>query len=398
MVLLLQRQKEVDLETIGNSVAFARFVEPRPLFLERRKEGQLLMKILLVTFSDNADHQDTLFGMYEQLTNIYDTYLLAIKTPKVPVKKLDHTWLVDCPERPGVTKKTINLPLLLSVIHRIRKEKFDVIYFESLHTWNLPIMMLCGKEPHTYQVIHEVIPHEGDSQVKMVDLMNKAVVKLSDTIVLRNKTYIKDMIDRYDISPDRVKYLELWRRYPDFTVPVHNKRVLFFGRINPYKGAVNLLKIARMCPDVQFDVIGRVDSQTQGVVNELKKEPNVMLNNDYVSDDEMKQAFTNCDWAIVPYNSASQSGIIIDAYKYSRPVIGFAVGAIPEQVEDGVSGYLVEVGNNQRFAEVLLQALSMPTEKYDAMCFAAYQYGSKKYAASGAVERFTALISDRLES
>lgn len=41
------------------------------------------MKILLVTFSDNADHQDTTFGMYEALRNDDDieAFLLAIKTP-----------------------------------------------------------------------------------------------------------------------------------------------------------------------------------------------------------------------------------------------------------------------------------------------------------------------------
>ena len=37
--------------------------------------------------------------------------------------------------------KTFNLPLLLSIIHRIHKERFDAIYFESLHTWNLPNTM-----------------------------------------------------------------------------------------------------------------------------------------------------------------------------------------------------------------------------------------------------------------
>lgn len=98
-----------------------------------------MKKVLLVTFSDNADHQDTLFGMYEELRkrSDWDAYLLCIKTPKVELQQSDHTWLVDCPERPGVTKKTFNLPLLLSIIHRIRREHFDTIYFESLHTWNL---------------------------------------------------------------------------------------------------------------------------------------------------------------------------------------------------------------------------------------------------------------------
>lgn len=356
-----------------------------------------MKKVLLVTFSDNADHQDTLFGMYEEIRkqSSWEVYLLCIKTPKVELQQSDHTWLVDCPERPGVTKKTFNLPLLLSIIHRIRREHFDAIYFESLHTWNLPIMMMSGKAK-TYQVIHEVIPHEGDSQVKMVDLMNKAVVKFADTIVLRNKTYIQDMIDRYEISRERVKYLELWRRYPSYTTPVYNGRALFFGRINPYKGADNLLEIVRLCPDIQFDVIGRVDPQMQEVVNQLAKEKNVKLNNDYVTDAEMRAAFINCDWAIVPYNSASQSGIIIDAYKYSRPVIAFEVGAIPEQVDDGKSGYLVKAGDNQKFAAKLKEAMHLSTEQYDAMSRDAYQYGSKKYATSGAVERFVELLNDKI--
>ena len=354
-----------------------------------------MKKVLLVTFSDNADHQDTLFGMYEEISkrDDWDAYLLCITTPKVELQQSNHTWMVDCPERPGITKKTFNLPLLFSIIHRIRKERFDAIYFESLHTWNLPIMMMSGKAK-IYQVIHEVIPHEGDSQVKMVDLMNKTVVKFADIIVLRNKTYIQDMIKRYGISADRVKYLELWRRYPDYTAPVHSGRVLFFGRINPYKGADNLLEIVRLCPNIQFDVIGRVDPQMQDVVTLLSKEENVKLNNDYVTDEEMKTAFINCDWVIIPYNSASQSGIIIDAYKYSRPVMAFEVGAIPEQIEDGKSGYLVEAGDNHRFAAKLEEVMKLSLEQYDMMSQHAYQYGSKKYATSGAVKRFVALLND----
>jgi glycosyltransferase involved in cell wall biosynthesis len=126
------------------------------------------------------------------------------------------------------------------------------------------------------------------------------------------------MINQYKVRPEKVKFLELWRRYPDFTPPVHGGRVLYFGRINPYKGAENLLKIVKLCPNIQFDVIGRIDQQMEAIVDELEKEENVHLNKGYVSDDEMRQAFIGCDWVIVPYSSASQSGVIIDAYKYSR--------------------------------------------------------------------------------
>lgn len=353
------------------------------------------MKVLLVTFSDNADHQDTLFGIYEELIgkDQIDAYLMAIKSPKVPLQISDHTWLVDCPKRPGIEKKTFDLQTLNTIIRRIKKEKFDVIYFESLHVWNVAIMLALGKKVHKYQVIHEVIPHEGDNQVRGVDFMNKVICKTADTIVLRNQKYMQDMIDKYKVKPNRVKYLELWRRYPEFTEPAHSGHVLFFGRINPYKGADNLLEIVRLCPEITFDVVGRVDPQMEAVVEELRKEKNAHLNTGYVSDEEMREAFIGCDWAIVPYNSASQSGIIIDAYKYSRPVIAFNVGAIAEQVDDGKSGYLVGAGDNEAFAVKVKEAVGMTMDQYDAMCTQAYQYGCKKYAASGAVDRFVKLIT-----
>lgn len=352
------------------------------------------MKVLLVTFSDNADHQDTLFGMYEQLQQDkdVDATLLAIKTPKVPLETSARTWLVDCPERPGLCKKTLNLPLLNSIIRKIKKEKFDAIYFESLHVWNLPIMMRFHKKVRIYHVIHEVIPHEGDRQVKLVDLMNKAIVKLADTIVLRNKTYIGQMMERYKIGMDRIHFLELWRRYPEFTEPVRSGRALFFGRINPYKGIENLLQIVRLCPEISFDVIGRVDSQMEELAKVLAAEQNVTLNAEYVSDEQMRQAFIEADWVVAPYSSASQSGVIIDAYKYARPVIAYDVGAIPEQVEDGQSGYLIPAGDNEAFAKTLQQAMAMDRDAYTAMCKQAYTFGKMKYAAAGAVQRFKELF------
>lgn len=354
-----------------------------------------MKKILLVTFSDNADHQDTVFGMYEELRkkNKQKIFLLTIKNPKVNIKPSEHTWFVDCPKRPGITKKTFDFRLLLKIIRWIRKEKFDVIYFESLHTWNLPIMMFSGNA-RTYQVIHEVIPHEGDRQVKMVDLMNKVVCKLADIIVLRNKKYINEMLKRYRVKAKKIKYMELWRRYPSYTEAKHSGRILFFGRLNPYKGADKLLEIVRQCSEYNFDVVGRVDPQMQYIANELAKQPNVNLHDYYVSDKEMKNYFVNCDWVILPYNSASQSGVIIDAYKYSRPVISFEVGAIVEQIIDGKSGYLIEPGNVLQFVEKLHTVMNFSEEKYNEMSKYAYDYGCKKYSVAGAVERFGQLVEE----
>ena len=357
------------------------------------------MKVLLVTFSDNADHQDITFGIFESLVKANrsdcDIWVMGIKTPRVPVMDTSHTHLVDCPRRPGIEKKTFDLKELLSIIHWINKEHFDVIFFETLHVWNLPIMMRCHKKnTRIYQMIHDLIPHEGDKQAKSVHLMNKAVCKLADYIVLCNQKYISKVTEIYGVDSERVRYVEMWRRFPEYTAPHYTKHALFFGRMNPYKGIDNLNTIIKLCPEVQFDVIGRVDAQVQDLADEIQTYENVHMNNGYVSDQEMAEAFINADWVILPYNSATQSGVVIDGYRFGRPCIAFNVGAIMEQVSDGASGYLVEPGDNEAFANRLREVINMDHESYMKMSKTAYEYGLKKYAAEGAVDRFLQLIRE----
>lgn len=355
------------------------------------------MKVLLVTFTDNADHQDITFGMFESLYNAKrqdcDIWVMGIKSPKVPVMDTPHTHLVDCPRRPGIEKKTFDLKELHSIISWINIEQFDVIFFESLHVWNLAIMMQCHRKAKIFQMIHDVIPHDGDKQAKSVDLMNRVVCKMADYIVLANQKYIPKVTEIYGVEPNHVCYVDMWRRFPAYTEPKYTKRALFFGRMNLYKGVDNLLKVVKLCPDVQFDVVGRVDPQVQEQVDKLKALPNVTMNNGYVTDDEMAEAFINADWVILPYNSATQSGVVIDGYRYGRPCIAFNVGAIGEQICEGKSGYLIEPGDNKAFARKLREAIEMDKQSYSKLSRSAYDFGIKKYAADGAVQRYIELIS-----
>ena len=366
--------------------------------LKETKSGvRYSMKVLLVTFSDNADHQDITFGMFESLYNAKrqdcDIWVMGIKSPKVPVMDTPHTHLVDCPRRPGIEKKTFDLKELHSIISWINIEQFDVIFFESLHVWNLAIMMQCHRKAKIFQMIHDVIPHDGDKQAKSVDLMNRVVCNMADYIVLANQKYIPKVTEIYGVEPNHVCYVDMWRRFPAYTEPKYTKRALFFGRMNLYKGVDNLLKVVKLCPDVQFDVVGRVDPQVQEQVDKLKALPNVTMNNGYVTDDEMAEAFINADWVILPYNSATQSGVVIDGYRYGRPCIAFNVGAIGEQICEGKSGYLIEPGDNKAFARKLREAIEMDKQSYSKLSRSAYDFGIKKYAADGAVQRYIELIS-----
>ena len=356
------------------------------------------MKVLLVTFSENADHQDITFGMFEALLQANspkcDVWVMAPNRPKVNVANHPHVHLVSCPHTPSIEAKTFDFNTLFSILRWLKKNDFDVVFFETLHVWNLPIMLLNRKRTRIYQMIHDLIPHEGDKNEKGVYLMNKIVCKLADYIVICNKKYTITATEMYHVPLSRIKHTDLWKRFPEYTAPTYQKNVLFFGRINPYKGIGNLLSIVKACPEICFQVVGRVDPSVRELADRLSHYPNVVLKSEYVSDSDMKRAFVQSDWVILPYNSATQSGVVIDAYRFSRPVIAFDVGAVSEQVDDGNSGFLIQAGDTSAFSEKLKYAVSLDKKDYDRMSVAAFDFGKAKYASEGAAEKFLRIITE----
>ncbi len=356
------------------------------------------MKILMISFSDNADHQNTVLSMFEQLYPEYGIRAMLIKSPKIDLKRNENIILADCPPRPGICTQTFKLKALLRLVRCIKRENFDVIYFESLHIWNLPIMLAVSGSAKTYQVIHDCVPHVGDPQERGVDLMNFLVSKLASTIVLRSWRYRSDFCLKYRLDSSRVQVCELWRGWPGYNKVQSRGRMLFFGRINAYKGIESLLQIVIACPEIQFDIVGQVGDGMNAIVTKLERLPNVHLEAAYVTEDEMKSYFASAECVILPYRSASQSGVIVDAYKNSRPVIAFDVGAISSQVDDGYSGFLIPDGDTAAFAQKIRDFHALSQNEKKAMFRQAYEFGEIKYSASLARQRFLNLLGEKVES
>ncbi len=338
-------------------------------------------RILLITFSNISDHQDKVVVLFEEMKKAgVDVYLMLPETIDVECPKSNQTWFVKCPDRPGIAKGTFNIKNLLSMVNRVKKGKFDYIVFESLHVWNLPLMIILGKHTKKYQMIHDVIPHGGDKTARQVDLMNKTVCKLANKILICNSKYKDDLCQRYRVPSNRVVTVGLWERYPKYKATSNSGTMLFFGRLNPYKGADNLLEIARRCPKTKFEIVGKADSQVTDIIDELRRLPNVSVDERFIADDEIADVFYNSGWVVLPYNSATQSGVVVESYKHSKPVISFDVGAISEQVENGKTGYLIKSGDIDDFVQKIIEVKNITDDEYASFCEDAYQYGYEKFS------------------
>lgn len=137
--------------------------------------------------------------------------------------------------------------------------------------------------------------------------------------------------------------------------------LLFFGYVRPYKGLNVMLEamvqiITRM--KAALYVVGEFYDDKDKYMNkiaELGLESHVVVNSDYVPNDTVGLYFSAADVVMLPYLSATQSGIAQIAYNFNKPVIATNVGGLAEVVRDGVTGFVVPPNNPAALAEAVVR-------------------------------------------
>lgn len=107
---------------------------------------------------------------------------------------------------------------------------------------------------------------------------------------------------------------------------------------------------------------------------------------------KMHDYFYNALCTVLPYETATQSGVVLDAYKHSRPAVAFDVGALGEQIDDGITGYLAKPGDVRQLEIQLRKIIDMPKEEYEQMCMKSYQKGLDAYSAKSREKEFLSAI------
>ena len=143
--------------------------------------------------------------------------------------------------------------------------------------------------------------------------------------------------------------------------------ILFFGFVRQYKGLDILLEamphLLRRRP-VTLLIVGEFWKDREkyfSIIDELGISPDVVVEDRYVSNEEMSVFFTASDLVVQPYRSASGSGICQIAYGLDRPVVATNVGCLPEIIVDNVNGRLVEPNDSRALAMAISDSLERKT-------------------------------------
>lgn len=343
--------------------------------------------ICLVSFSRNADHQNALYAMFNALDKKCKVSTVGAKDPIAPnAAHTERNIYVECPDRPGVTKGTFNFGKLMKVAKAIRSTGCSTVYFESVHLWNCFLIMLLGCKYRSIATLHDPVPHDGS---KSVLACQRLLCRLASHVVVKSPEFVEDAKRLYSLPDSKVSVFRVWREWPKaYPEPCSDGSMLFFGRLRRYKGLPAMQSIAEMCPEISFSIVGSPDAESAPLAEKLAAMDNVIVDAREVSETEMAETFASAKWILLPYESASQSGVVVDAYKYGRPVIVFGVGAVASQVVDGKTGIVVPAGDIEGFAEAVRRVSVMADSEYRSMCESAYAYGHKTYSAEGLSDDF----------
>lgn len=290
---------------------------------------------------------------------------------------------------------------------RINRLKPDVLLLQWWHPYFAPcyyfLTRLCRKTKIVF-TCHNVFPHE---RFPLDRILTRMVLKSGDGFIVHSRSERAELLTvkkepKYVVTPhptyNAFKLQGMSRELARDILKISNDTpvLLFFGFVRKYKGLDYLLEampqILSEIPDVQLWIVGDFGDDREeyvSVIAERKLENNIRLVEGYIPDKEVEPYFAASDLVVLPYISATQSGIIQIAYGFDKPVIATEVGGLPDVVDDGNTGYLVPPKNSGAIAEKVVKFFA---EDKDKAWSANIKSKEKEFSWETMVDRFSELL------
>jgi glycosyltransferase involved in cell wall biosynthesis len=225
------------------------------------------------------------------------------------------------------------------------------------------------KDVKKITILHNLIPHEK----RFFDtIANRFFLKSNDGYVVMSDVVLKDLLSMkpdanylridhpvYDHFGDKLDQTEAQTK---LGIDSSKRTILFFGIIRDYKGLDLLLHAMNLLDEsyqlvIAGEVYGSFDKYQQIITNSSAKK-RVFVFDKYIGDSEVPTFFSAADVCILPYRTATQSGITSIAFHFDLPLIATDVGGLKETIHHMKTGIIVNTPSVEEIATAIQQYFS----------------------------------------
>jgi glycosyltransferase involved in cell wall biosynthesis len=263
----------------------------------------------------------------------------------------------------GTQSDPVSLVSAMEARGRLAAFRPDVVHFQHHTDWRLEVAGSLRGVPRLL-TIHDVTPHPGaERRSHAVHRgVERHVRRHADGFVVHGESLRQRLMDVEDVGDRPVFVIPLGVLSHPASVAAlpREPRLLFFGRMELYKGLDVLIEatrqVRRVQPDVRVVLAGR-GPETARLMSETAGDDTFEWLDRFITDDELAGLFASSLFVVLPYREASQSGVVPLAFANGRTVVATRVGALVEAVEDGRTGLLCEPDAVDDLASAILTLL-----------------------------------------
>ena len=281
-----------------------------------------------------------------------------------------------------------NSTFYYSLCKNIVGRSYDILHIQGEGTpWFLFYRNIWRALPLVLTV-HDPVQHPGLPFLNSVyqDVIQRAFIRIANKIIVHGRSLKKQVLFRYpQFNENNVHVLphgtfsiyRQWSTVKDYFSGKSNSNntILFFGSNRPNKGLQYLIKAEQILRSKlqNYKIVLAGENVSDCGLTDGRNSSHFEIVDEFIPTEKVPHYFRDASIVVLPYISATQSGIIPLAYAFGKPVVATNVGAIPEIVEEGKTGLLVEPGDEVALADAICSMLS-DSDRLKRMSYNAFRY------------------------
>jgi D-inositol-3-phosphate glycosyltransferase len=226
---------------------------------------------------------------------------------------------------------------------------------------------------------HNVNQARRDSKDSLLNRLTlKIQYRLCDHIFVHTQKMKSELCDEFSVPEKAVTVIRhpINNAFPDTEITPaeaklclglgeHERAILFFGRIRPYKGIEHLLSAFKLLSantkeNYRLIVAGEPKKGSEKYLDEIQqtiqkdfKQGQVTVRIQFIPDEDMELYLKGADVLVLPYKEIFQSGVLFLAYSFGLPVVATDVGSFREEIVEGSTGFLCQAGDSAELAKCI---------------------------------------------